>query len=249
MSGLALRIIAMITMLIDHITAAFDLNQYGRLIGRIAFPIYGFLLAESCLKLRKDRGRLWRYLFRIILMALAAEYAHDMLFYGVFPYDGLQNQLVQFALIVLGFIISEQLSSPVLKVIDWLAVIALSDALSAGYYAVGTLYVLVCFWYLQKQDKWKQDTRLNVIYAVLGGLYIFLEAELMIRSFGWTRGLRKLPEYLLRDGINMGVFFAALFLPRYDGTYPKAHRAVTLLYRFFYPLHLWLLLAVKILMK
>ena len=51
-SGSALKIIAIISMLIDHIGAVFLGSYYTpyyicRLIGRIAFPIFCFLLVEG----------------------------------------------------------------------------------------------------------------------------------------------------------------------------------------------------------
>ena len=49
LSGNQLKVIAMVTMAIDHI-GAYLLPQamWMRIIGRLAFPIYAFLIAEGC---------------------------------------------------------------------------------------------------------------------------------------------------------------------------------------------------------
>ena len=58
MSGFILRIIAMITILVDHIACNLLDNQViMRSFGRIAFPIYAFLLAEGFLIYYKDKHK------------------------------------------------------------------------------------------------------------------------------------------------------------------------------------------------
>jgi hypothetical protein len=86
MSIFILKIIALITMIIDHIGYALELNSdiskylhintfYCRLVGRIAFPIYAFLIAEGC-KYTKD---IKKYMKRLFLFALISEIPFDML--------------------------------------------------------------------------------------------------------------------------------------------------------------------------
>ena len=48
-SGNTLKIIAMISMLIDHAgLLLFNDNEVMRIIGRLAFPVFAFLIAEGC---------------------------------------------------------------------------------------------------------------------------------------------------------------------------------------------------------
>ena len=62
-SGNALKIIAMISMLIDHIgVILLDNYEPFRIIGRLAFPIYAYLIAEGC---KHTNNRLF-YLLRIL---------------------------------------------------------------------------------------------------------------------------------------------------------------------------------------
>ena len=65
-----LKLIAMVTMLIDH-TGKMFFSQYRvmRVIGRVAFPIYAYCIAVGCVY-SKDR---LKYLGRIVLMGLISQ--------------------------------------------------------------------------------------------------------------------------------------------------------------------------------
>ena len=67
-----LKIIAMVTMTIDHIGAElFPQLLWLRIIGRIAFPIYAYMIAEGCRHTRSME----RDLLSIALMAAACQIA------------------------------------------------------------------------------------------------------------------------------------------------------------------------------
>ena len=76
--GAALRIIAMITMLVDHI-GWFFLKDHMMLtwIGRIAFPIYAFLLAEGFLVIYRDGERLNKHVAKLIMLTVISELCFD----------------------------------------------------------------------------------------------------------------------------------------------------------------------------
>lgn len=76
LSGNQLKLIALITMTIDHIGAHL-LPQYGilRIIGRIAMPIYAFLIAEGC---RYTKNKL-KYLGLMAVLALGMQLGYFFL--------------------------------------------------------------------------------------------------------------------------------------------------------------------------
>ncbi len=70
MSAFGLRVIAVITMTIDHIGLfLFGNNLFYRIVGRVAFPIYAFLIANGY-RHTKD---LKRYTVRLVVLALVSQ--------------------------------------------------------------------------------------------------------------------------------------------------------------------------------
>ena len=81
-----LKLIACITMLIDHIGAVFFPSvMILRIIGRLSFPIYCFLLAEGAVY-TKHAGR---YALRLLICAVVSELPYDLLFSGRLTLDSL----------------------------------------------------------------------------------------------------------------------------------------------------------------
>ena len=136
-SGSTLKIIAIITMLIDHIGAgvlgrllvvrgmneAADLNawidanstlvityQMMRFVGRLAFPIFCFLLVEGFLHTRSAA----KYAFRMLLFAVVSEIPFDLALKGAWYYPEKQNVYVTLLiglLVLIGFRLAEQFFS------------------------------------------------------------------------------------------------------------------------------------------
>lgn len=84
-SSSSLKIIAISLMLIDHIAAVFVASNgtqypvyvFMRLVGRLAFPIFAFLIAEGFYYTKNYS----RYLIRLIIFALLSEIPFDLAFY------------------------------------------------------------------------------------------------------------------------------------------------------------------------
>ena len=109
----ALKLIAMVTMLIDHIGAAIllpahftginisntwvDVYDLSRKIGRTAFPIFVFLLVEGFFHTHSRK----KYFGRLLLFALLSEIPFDLAFYGVLFYESSQNVFLTLAIFIL----------------------------------------------------------------------------------------------------------------------------------------------------
>ena len=92
-----LKLIACLTMLIDHIGAVFfPQNLWLRVVGRLAFPIYCFLLAEGARHTKSPA----KYALRLFMGLLLAEIPFDLALYGILSWA---HQSVMFTLLLAFF--------------------------------------------------------------------------------------------------------------------------------------------------
>lgn len=90
LSAMTLKYIAMATMLVDHMGyVLFPWIVWLRCVGRIAFPIFAFQIAEGCIRTHDRR----RYALRLLLFAVLTEVPFDLAFNGQVLYLGYQNVL------------------------------------------------------------------------------------------------------------------------------------------------------------
>lgn len=107
MNRVVLKLIAVISMFVDHLAVALRLSglmgsgtlyRLMRYFGRIAFPIYGLMIVEGVM----HTSSRWKYLLRLFVFALISELPFDLALRGkMFVWN---HQNVYFTLI-LGLII------------------------------------------------------------------------------------------------------------------------------------------------
>ena len=74
MSNFALKMAALFTMIIDHMGHAFIITSF-RYVGRIAFPLFAFLIGEGC----RHTSNIKKYLSRLLIFAFISEIPFDLL--------------------------------------------------------------------------------------------------------------------------------------------------------------------------
>ncbi len=164
-SGFTLKWIAIITMIIDHVGAVLY-PQYLilRIIGRIAFPIFCFLLVEGAVHTHNIR----RYEGRLLGFALISELPFDLVFYGGVS---LEHQNVFFTLLIGLFMldIMERKKNTIYPFLALLGAIFLAERLSVDYGAGGVLFIL-CFYLLYERRVLRQIAfiGMNVSYFGMG---------------------------------------------------------------------------------
>lgn len=236
LSSAGLHLLAMGLMLCDHLWATFFL-QAGWLtcLGRLAFPIFAFLLAEG---FRRTKSRK-NYLLRLLFWALLSEIPFDLMYGGVAFYPFHQNVLWTFSLSLLVMLAMERLRHSLRPLLAWplCAALALAGFLLAyagmmDYYGPGVLTVLV-FYLFPKRD-WKnfcgQLACLAVIHGrMLGGLL------LPVSLLGWQL---ELPQ----QGLAL---LALLPIWLYQGRQGCRGKPFRIFCYAFYPAHMGLLVLAR----
>ncbi len=91
-----LKLLACAAMLVDHIGAAFFPRLlWLRVIGRIAMPLYCFLLVQGSIRTRSPG----KYALRLLIGAVVSEFSFDYLFWGGITWEH-QNVMVT---LLIGF--------------------------------------------------------------------------------------------------------------------------------------------------
>lgn len=227
-----LKIFALVIMTIDHTAAALNCGSWYlpmRCMGRIAFPIYCFLLAEGFFHTSSRKN----YLLRLFLLFLISEPLYDITFYNTFPYWWNQNILLTLT-IGLGTIWLVEAMDSFLSKID-------SDLSGRSRFTVlWALRLLACFAGLCLSEITMAD------YGC-GGIFLIL-------SFYFFRGkpIRLCMAVLISLGVLIGGIelygmIAMIPILLYNGQRgtPLHSRGMQYAFYLYYPVHIAVLLLIQ----
>lgn len=231
MSGSALKKIAVITMLIDHIgvafwhvfTSSYDgsaafagadvIYQMFRIIGRTSFPLFCFLLVEGFCHTKNIR----KYLLRLLIFAFLSEVPFDLAFY-----DRICDMQMQNVFFTLFFGVTAMAS------------LRLSEnATDKRIKAVGVAGVAACAlvaYFLRTDYSWKGVFLILVLYVLRNQ-----------RKLACLAGYVTMCVVML----NSWAFPAFFLISGYNGEKGKGSKYF---FYFFYPVHLLVLAGVRIIM-
>lgn len=238
-SSFTLHILAMTFMLCDHMWAMlFPAEEWLTCIGRIAYPIFAFMIAEGY----RRTHDLKRYMLRMLLWACLSEIPFNLMYGGSIVYPYHQNVLWTFLISLMLIFVIEKCRSRFKAVPAALpsaglaaAGFILGYAAMTDYYGVGVLTVLV-FYFFRGQDWKSRIGQLLCLYILnvklLGGYYY------AFRLFGHEV-----------EFVQQGFALLALIpIWLYRGRQGVHNKAFQYFCYAFYPLHIVVLLIVRELM-
>ena len=146
-----LHILAMLFMLCDHLWATlFPAQEWMTCVGRLAFPIFAFMIAEGCYYTSNVK----KYMLRLFLFAIISEIPFNLIMGSSVFYPFHQNVLWTFLLGVLSIQIIEKAKKKQKKWISFFVVclVLLMDFLlgtitMVDYNAAGILTVLLFYFF------------------------------------------------------------------------------------------------------
>lgn len=210
-----LKGIACLTMLIDHTAVAFGLPMWLRVIGRLAFPIYCFLISEGVAHTR-NAGK---YFLRLGIMAVISEPIYDFVLYGNRNIWAHQNVLWLLLLGTVMLALMEKAKRPVWKLMIVVPCYFLADWLHLSYAGDGILLMAL----------------FGLARGIPGGIWIQAVGMLLLNGMMPSAHIG-----ILGISVSVQLFGALAMVPiaLYSGEKRTKSRAMSWAFYIFYPLHL-----------
>lgn len=175
-SAAVLKWIAVVTMVIDHFAASvywqmgqgyhYEIYYVMRKIGRIAFPIYCFLLVEGFFHTRNAA----KYLRNCFLFALISEIPFNMAIFGEVFYRYGQNVYFTLCIGLCALIVLDRYRARhgtgymLLKLVVIVAAAFAGEVLDVDYHWKGVLFI-VMFYYIRNMQEWVRNTAVICAFA------------------------------------------------------------------------------------
>ena len=218
-----LKLIACVTMLIDHFGAAIvpkltvpgllEIYYTCRIIGRIAFPIYCFLLVEGMKRTRDP----YRYILRLFAGILLAEIPFDFLFEGGVSW-AYQSVMVTLTLGALMLLCMQSVKKVWLKYLLVIPFALLAELTMCDYGGWGIAMIAV--------------------FALFDRFTVQLTGVLLVSVCMPSAGITVLGVFV---SCELAALLAMLPIGFYSGRKLTYSRAVQWGFYLFYPLHILIL--------
>ena len=226
----ALKIIAMILMLLDHMWGTIiPGNQWMTLVGRMAFPIFAFLIVEGYIHTSDYK----KYIKRLLIFGLLSEIPFNLIYTGsiIFPF----HQNVLFTL-VLGLLIINEIDKiknnkeiklrvkSILKILLFLLITIIGFV---DYGITGVLTIVVFYLFREFKFAWLGQ----LISLILLYIVFFKGQSVIINIFNY--------EYFLPIQ-GMGVL-SLILIWLYNGKKGNNSKLLKYIFYSFYPVHMLML--------
>lgn len=185
LDGFTLKMIAIISMLADHIGYIFfPQDMVFRAVGRIAFPIFCFLIIEGFHHTRNHTN----YLIRLCIFAIISEIPFDLAFFGTLMDWGHQNVFLTLAFGLAAIFCLEEMNTKRIYAIPFVLIFAASYLVHCDYGIGGVL--LICMFYLTRETPWMRFILTALIlYIFYGSFELYgLIAMVFITFYNGKRG-------------------------------------------------------------
>lgn len=225
MSSFVLKILACIFMFIGHIPFVFpDTVIPCILVGKLAFPIFAFLVSEGYV----HTHNLKKYLMRLLVLALISQLPAFLLFNSNSLY---LNIFFTLALGLISIRFFDKIRNKYFRIVPVIVLSAVSELLGCDFGAIGVL-MITCFYVF----------RTNKVGIVLSETLIMV-ALFAQKLYNYPALNSTIIRYILLQFLFTIV--SLIFIIFYNGKRGKDTRKVKLGFYSFYPIHLTFLCILK----
>lgn len=229
MSSYNLKIIALISMIIDHIGyVIFPKYIILRYIGRLAFPIYAFLASEGITHTRNIK----KYIKTLFILALISEPIFDLCFNTNISFLANTNTIFTLLISVFSIYLFHMNTNFFYRIFCLFFGIFIAIIITPDYNILGVLLVYLFYFFKKKKD--------IILYGIIWSifmypniLFIFLDTKSAIFNI-----------HIYRDilfAISSFVSFILIYF--YNG---KRGRYIKNLFYIAYPLHLFIIYLISL---
>ena len=231
-TSMSLHMMAMLFMLCDHLWATvIPGNEWLTCVGRLAFPIFAFLIVEGYF----HTSNLKKYVGRLLLFAILSEIPFNLVMGSTIFYPLHQNVIWTFLIAILLIRFVEKVKEKgkfgllVLAIlVSILAAILLGLVTLVDYHFAGILTVLT-FYFFRGKRWWNYVAQFIVLY------YINIE---ILGGYCYEVGVFGNTYYLVQQGFAL---LALLPIWLYKGKQGPHNKVLQYTYYAFYPVHLLIL--------
>ncbi len=225
MSSFVLKILACVFMFIGHIPFVFpDTVIPCILVGKLAFPIFAFLVSEGYV----HTHNLKKYLMRLLVLAVISQLPAFLLFNSNSLY---LNIFFTLALGLISIRFFDKIRNKYFRIVPVIVLSAVSELLGCDFGAIGVL-MITCFYVF----------RTNKVGIVLSETLIMV-ALFAQKLYNYPALNSTIIRYILLQFLFTIV--SLIFIIFYNGKRGKDTRKVKLGFYFFYPIHLTFLCILK----
>jgi hypothetical protein len=244
MSALILKIIACVSMVLDHIGYFWGID-WLRIVGRLAFPIFVYLIYNGY----QHTSHKFKYALRLAFFAVATQIPFNLFVHGKFWYNDGNVFFTLLAALIALWCVDAMRSN---KVLRWFCLIPpaaicylyFSGIFVSDYNALGVLMILVFYFCDHKGFIWEVLTAIGFFCAVYHSYLIGCAKAVLLRLTGEPALLPTLDSWELAQAWSACSLLLIFLYNGKKGLTPQNKFLAKLLqlgFYLFYPLHMVLL--------
>ena len=234
MSTFEIKVIAIVTMLIDHIGLAFFFPLSPgyllfRLIGRLSFPLFAWLIANGARHTKNSK----KYAVRLFAFALISQFPFLLFHQQRDPTFFRLNIFFTLCMGLLIIVLLKRIKGKLVRSFIILAAVVMAEVFQFEYGGTGMLVILIFYYFFNN---------IRMMFLTLFTLFLIVHIVPAVLEYIQYGIIRADPIWLMQPLAVVSL----LFILMYNG---KEGIKLKYFFYLFYPFHLFLLYVIKLFLQ